>query len=57
MAVIVEFSIIPMREGTSVSKLIAPAIKELEKRGVKACNNYNVHDNRGKMIWRRLWNV
>jgi len=35
MAVIVEFSIIPMGEGASVSKFIAPAIKELEKRGVK----------------------
>jgi len=31
----VEFSIIPVGEGTSVSKIIAPAIRELEKLGVK----------------------
>lgn len=35
MRVIVEFSIIPVGEGTSVSKIIAPAIRELEKLGVK----------------------
>lgn len=35
MRVIVEFSIIPMGEGTSVSKIIAHAVKELENIGVK----------------------
>ena len=35
MAVVVEFSIIPMGKGASVSRLIALAVKELEKRGVK----------------------
>ncbi|MDW8033766.1 MAG: MTH1187 family thiamine-binding protein [Nitrososphaerota archaeon] len=35
MGVIVEFSIIPMGEGTSVSKIIASAVKEVEKIGVK----------------------
>lgn len=35
MRVIVEFSIIPMGEGTSVSKIIAHAVKELENMGVK----------------------
>ncbi|MBO3769084.1 MAG: MTH1187 family thiamine-binding protein [Thermoproteota archaeon] len=35
MRVIVEFSIIPMGEGTSVSKIIAHAVKELENMNVK----------------------
>lgn len=35
MVVIAEFSIIPVGEGTSVSRFIASAVKELEKRGVK----------------------
>ncbi len=35
MRVIVELSIIPMGEGTSVSKIIAHAIKALEETGVK----------------------
>jgi uncharacterized protein (TIGR00106 family) len=35
MAVIVEFSIVPLGEGLSVSKLLAPAVEELEKREVK----------------------
>ncbi|MEM3713133.1 MAG: MTH1187 family thiamine-binding protein [Thermoproteota archaeon] len=35
MRVIVEFSIIPMGEGTSFSKIIAHAVKELENMGVK----------------------
>ena len=35
MAVIVEFGIIPLGVGISVSKLLVPAIKELERKGVK----------------------
>jgi len=35
MGVIVEFSIIPMGEGASVSKILAHAIKELDKMRVK----------------------
>ncbi|MEM2608378.1 MAG: MTH1187 family thiamine-binding protein [Thermoproteota archaeon] len=35
MRVIVEFSIIPMGEGTSVSKIVARAVKELENIGVR----------------------
>ena len=33
--VVVEFSIIPLGVGTSVSKFIAPALKEMEKRNIK----------------------
>ena len=33
--VIVELSIIPLGVGTSISKFLAPALKELEKWGVK----------------------
>ncbi|MCD6530161.1 MTH1187 family thiamine-binding protein [Candidatus Bathyarchaeota archaeon] len=33
--IVVEFSIIPIGVGISVSKFLAPALKELEKRGVK----------------------
>ena len=33
--VIVEFNIIPLGVGVSVSKFLVPALKELEKRGVK----------------------
>jgi len=33
--VVVELNIIPLGEGDSVSKLLAPALKELEKSGVK----------------------
>ena len=35
MAIIVEFSIVPLGVGISVSRFLAPAIKELERRGVK----------------------
>jgi len=35
VAVIVEFGIIPLGVGISVSKFLVPAIKELERRGVK----------------------
>ena len=35
MAVIVEFNIIPLGEGISVSKFLAPAVEELDKREVK----------------------
>lgn len=35
MGIIVELSIVPLGEGTSVSKIIAYAIKELENMGVK----------------------
>jgi uncharacterized protein (TIGR00106 family) len=35
MAVIVEFNIVPLGEGISVSKLLAPAVEELDKRQVK----------------------
>jgi len=33
--VIVEFSVVPLGEGTSVSRFVARAVKELEERGVK----------------------
>ena len=35
MVVIVEFSVVPLGEGTSVSRFVAKAVKELEERGVK----------------------
>lgn len=35
MPVIVEFSIIPLGKGISVSKFLVPALKELDKRKVK----------------------
>jgi uncharacterized protein (TIGR00106 family) len=35
VAIIVEFSIMPLGVGISVSKFLAPAIKELERLGVK----------------------
>jgi uncharacterized protein (TIGR00106 family) len=35
MAVIVEFNIVPLGEGISVSKFLAPAVEELDKRKVK----------------------
>ena len=35
MAVIVEFSIVPLGVGISVSKFLAPAIKDLERQEVK----------------------
>lgn len=35
MVVIVEFSIIPLGEGISVSKFLAPALKELDNRKAK----------------------
>jgi uncharacterized protein (TIGR00106 family) len=35
MAVIVEFSVIPLGEGTSVSSLVARAVKALEDAGIK----------------------
>jgi len=35
MAVIVEFNIIPLGVGISVSQFLAPAVEELEKRNVK----------------------
>ena len=35
MAIIVEFNIVPLGVGTSVSKFLAPAIKELERLRVK----------------------
>ena len=35
MAIIVELSIVPLGVGVSVSKFLAPAIKELKRRGVK----------------------
>jgi uncharacterized protein (TIGR00106 family) len=38
MAVIIEFSIIPLGKGISVSKFLAPALQELDKLGVK----YNI---------------
>ena len=33
--IVVEFSIVPIGEGISVSRFLVPAFKELEKRGVK----------------------
>ena len=33
--VIVEFNVIPLGVGVSVSKFLVPALKELEKRNVK----------------------
>ena len=38
MAVMVEFNIIPLGKGISVSKFLAPALKELDKLGVR----YNI---------------
>lgn len=38
MTVMVEFNIIPLGEGVSVSKFLAPALKELDKLGVR----YNI---------------
>ncbi|MCD6470325.1 MTH1187 family thiamine-binding protein [Candidatus Bathyarchaeota archaeon] len=35
MSVIVEFSVIPMGETTSVSRFVAHAVKALDERGVK----------------------
>jgi uncharacterized protein (TIGR00106 family) len=35
MAVIVEFNVVPLGEGISVSKLLVPAVEELDKREVK----------------------
>ena len=35
MAIIVELSIVPLGVGVSVSKFLAPAVKELDRRGVK----------------------
>jgi len=35
VAIIVEFNIVPLGVGTSVSKFLAPAIKELERLRVK----------------------
>jgi len=35
MAIIVEFNIVPLGEGISVSKFLAPAVEELDKRKVK----------------------
>ncbi|MGQ9596803.1 MAG: MTH1187 family thiamine-binding protein [Thermoproteota archaeon] len=35
MAIVVELSIVPLGEGTSVSKILAYAIKELENMGIK----------------------
>ncbi len=35
MPAIVEFSIVPIGKGTSLSKFLVPVIKILEKRGVK----------------------
>ncbi|NHV99691.1 MAG: MTH1187 family thiamine-binding protein [Thaumarchaeota archaeon] len=35
MVVVLEFSIVPVGEGTSLSKILAHAIRELEKMGVK----------------------
>ena len=35
MAVIVEFNIIPLGGGVSVSKFLAPAVEELDKRKIK----------------------
>ncbi len=35
MVVVVEFSIVPVGEGTSLSRILAHAIKELENTGVK----------------------
>ena len=35
MRIVVEFNIIPLGKGISVSKFLVPALKELEKRGVK----------------------
>ena len=35
MAIIVEFSIVPLGVGINVSKFLVPAIKELERLGVK----------------------
>ena len=35
IAVIVEFNIIPLGKGISVSKFLAPALKEFDKRKVK----------------------
>ena len=35
MVVIVEFSVVPLGEGTSVSRFVAKAVKELEERGAK----------------------
>ena len=35
MAIIVELNIVPLGVGISVSKFLVPAIKELERRGLK----------------------
>ena len=35
MTIIVELSIVPLGVGVSVSKFLAPAVKGLERRGVK----------------------
>lgn len=35
MAVIVEFSIVPLGKGISVSEFLADALRELDKRGVR----------------------
>jgi len=35
MAVIVEINVIPLGKGVSVSKFLAPALKELDKRKIK----------------------
>jgi len=34
MVVVLEFSIVPVGEGTSLSKILAHAIRELEKMGL-----------------------
>jgi uncharacterized protein (TIGR00106 family) len=35
VTVVVELSIIPLGKGITVSKFLAPAVKELERRGIK----------------------
>lgn len=35
MAVVVEFSIVPLGKGLSISRFLAPGLKELEDRGVR----------------------
>lgn len=35
MTVVVEFSVIPLGVGISLSRFLAPALKELDRRGVK----------------------
>jgi len=35
VTIVVELNIIPLGKGVSVSEYLAPAVKELEKRGVK----------------------